>query len=207
MWASNMFGVTVITGMAVGDRPHGFTIGSFTSVSLDPPLVGFLPQTDSETWALMADAGSFCVNVLSDKQSDLCWKFAKSGTEAARFDGVEWHAAPSGAPVLERAVAWIDCQDRQHSVFSYRRRSGDDELVIILTATPTPRSHYRIGAPRAGRWKILLNSDAWEFAGSQWEVLPHAETEAVAWHGFPDSFVLQLPPLGCLILARESSNG
>jgi 5-formyltetrahydrofolate cyclo-ligase len=48
--------VTVITGMAEGDRPHGFTIGSFTSVSLDPPLVGFLPQTDSETWALMADA-------------------------------------------------------------------------------------------------------------------------------------------------------
>jgi 3-hydroxy-9,10-secoandrosta-1,3,5(10)-triene-9,17-dione monooxygenase reductase component len=103
-------GVTVVTGMAAGDRPHGFTIGSFTSVSLDPPLVGFLPQTDSETWMLMADAGSFCVNVLSDKQSDLCWKFAKSGTEAARFDGVEWHAAPSGAPVLERAVAWIDCQ-------------------------------------------------------------------------------------------------
>jgi len=102
-------GVTVITGMADGDRPHGFTIGSFTSVSLDPPMVGFLPQTDSETWALMADAGSFCVNVLSDQQSDLCWKFAKSGTEAARFDGVEWHAAPSGAPVLERAVAWIDC--------------------------------------------------------------------------------------------------
>jgi len=102
-------GVTVITGMADGDRPHGFTIGSFTSVSLDPPLVGFLPQTDSETWALMADAGSFCVNVLSNQQSDLCWKFAKSGTEVTRFDGVEWHAAPSGAPVLERAVAWIDC--------------------------------------------------------------------------------------------------
>ncbi len=103
-------GVTVITGMAEGDRPHGFTIGSFTSVSLDPPLVGFLPQIDSETWALMADAGSFCVNVLSDRQSDLCWKFAKSGTETTRFEGVEWHAAPSGAPVLERAVAWIDCE-------------------------------------------------------------------------------------------------
>ena len=106
-------GVTVITGMAEDDRPHGFTIGSFTSVSLDPPMVGFLPQTDSETWALMADAGSFCVNVLSDKQSDLCWKFAKSGTEASRFEGVEWHPAPSGAPVLERAVAWIDCRVEQ----------------------------------------------------------------------------------------------
>ncbi len=106
-------GVTVVTGKAADGRPHGFTIGSFTSVSLDPPLVGFLPQTDSETWALMEDAGSFCVNVLSDKQSDLCWKFAKSGTESTRFDGVEWHEAPSGAPVLARAVAWIDCQVEQ----------------------------------------------------------------------------------------------
>ena len=41
-------------------------------------------------------SGSFCVNVLSDQQSDLCWKFAKSGTDDTRFDGVEWHAAPSG---------------------------------------------------------------------------------------------------------------
>ena len=55
-------GVTVITGMAEGDRPHGFTIGSFTSVSLDPPLVGFLPQVDSETWALMARCDHFVAN-------------------------------------------------------------------------------------------------------------------------------------------------
>jgi flavin reductase (DIM6/NTAB) family NADH-FMN oxidoreductase RutF len=101
-------GVTIVSGLADG-KPVGFTIGSFTSVSLDPPLVGFLPQRDSDTWAMMADHGSFCVNVLGDSQTDLCWKFAKSGTEATRFDGVAWHAAPSGAPVIERAVAWIDC--------------------------------------------------------------------------------------------------
>ena len=101
-------GVTVVTAMAE-DRPHGFTIGSFTSVSLDPPLVGFLPQVGSETWTEMEGTRSFCVNVLSDQQSDLCWKFAKSGTEASRFDSVNWHPAPTGSPVLDRAVAWIDC--------------------------------------------------------------------------------------------------
>lgn len=101
-------GVTIVTGMQA-DQPMGFTIGSFTSVSLDPPLVGFLPQTDSTTWHSMEASGSFCVNVLSDKQSDLCWKFAKSGTEDTRFEGVRWHAAPSGSPVIDRAVAWIDC--------------------------------------------------------------------------------------------------
>lgn len=102
-------GVTVITGISEDDRPNGFTIGSFTSVSLDPPLVGFLPQTDSETWESISDAGSFCVNVLSSAQSDLCWKFAKSGNEASRFDGVTWKPSPSGAPILDGVVAWIDC--------------------------------------------------------------------------------------------------
>jgi len=104
-------GVTVVTGVAggAGEHPVGFTIGSFTSVSLDPPLVGFLPQVNSETWAQMAPAGRFCVNVLSRDQADLCWKFAKSAHDINRFTDVEWHMSPGGAPILERAVAWIDC--------------------------------------------------------------------------------------------------
>jgi len=106
-------GVTIVSGMDADGKPHGFTIGSFTSVSLDPPMVGFLPQIGSTTWEAMAASGSFCVNVLSDAQSDLCWKFAKSGTDDTRFDGVDWHAAPSGSPILDRAVAWIDCSVEQ----------------------------------------------------------------------------------------------
>jgi 3-hydroxy-9,10-secoandrosta-1,3,5(10)-triene-9,17-dione monooxygenase reductase component len=102
-------GVTIVTGLH-GDEPVGFTIGSFTSVSLDPPLVGFLPMTDSDTWAAMAPAGRFCVNVLSRAQSDLCWKFAKTGNEAERFDDVAWRPGVTGAPIIERAVAWIDCE-------------------------------------------------------------------------------------------------
>ncbi|MEM8748038.1 MAG: flavin reductase family protein [Actinomycetota bacterium] len=102
-------GVTIVAGLDGDGAPAGFTIGSFTSVSLDPPMVGFLPQIGSQTWSDMASSGSFCVNVLSQDQSDLCWKFAKSGTEATRFEGVDWHAAPSGSPILDRSVAWIDC--------------------------------------------------------------------------------------------------
>jgi len=101
-------GVTIVTGHSPSG-PTGFTIGSFTSVSLDPPLVGFLPQTDSVTWEMIAPSGRFCVNVLSAEQDDLCWKFAKTGTETTRFDGVAWHESPSGSPILNRAVAWIDC--------------------------------------------------------------------------------------------------
>jgi 3-hydroxy-9,10-secoandrosta-1,3,5(10)-triene-9,17-dione monooxygenase reductase component len=105
-------GVTIVSGLHDG-RPVGFTIGSFTSVSLDPPMVGFLPQTDSDTWAAMAQGATFCVNVLSRDQADLCWKFAKSGDESARFDGVKWHPAPTGSPIIDRAVAWIDCTVEQ----------------------------------------------------------------------------------------------
>lgn len=102
-------GVTIITGTE-GAAPVGFTIGSFTSVSLDPPMVGFLPQTNSATWAAMAPAGRFCVNVLSRDQADLCWKFAKSDHDSSRFDGVAWRPGPTGSPIIERAVAWIDCE-------------------------------------------------------------------------------------------------
>lgn len=101
-------GVTIVSGMDE-DRPVGFTIGSFTSVSLDPPLVGFLPMAGSATWESIARSGSFCVNVLSRDQADLCWKFAKSDNESDRFDDVAWHPASTGSPIINRAVAWIDC--------------------------------------------------------------------------------------------------
>jgi flavin reductase (DIM6/NTAB) family NADH-FMN oxidoreductase RutF len=72
----------------------------------------------------MDKAGSFCVNVLSDKQSDLCWRFAKAGTEDTRFEGVRWHPAPSGSPIIDRAVAWIDCEvEEVHTM-------GDHHFVL-----------------------------------------------------------------------------
>jgi len=129
-------GVTVVTALASDGQPHGFTIGSFTSVSLEPPLVGFLPQINSETWALMADSGNFCVNVLSDQQSDLCWKFAKGDPEARRFDGVDWHSAPSGAPALDRAIAWIDCR------IEHVYEMGDHYFVLgAVTALDADANH------------------------------------------------------------------
>lgn len=109
-------GVTVVTAIdPLDDRnqPVGFTIGSFTSVSLDPPLVGFLPQTDSDTWVAIERSGRFVVNELNCLQGELCWRFATSGNEDVRFDGVGWHPAPSGAPILDSAVAWIDCEIEQ----------------------------------------------------------------------------------------------
>jgi flavin reductase (DIM6/NTAB) family NADH-FMN oxidoreductase RutF len=99
-------GVTVVTGYHAG-KAHGLTIGSFTSVSLDPPLVGFFPGKSSESWPSIEPSGAFCVNVLSTKQTELCWRFAREGDD--RFDGLVWRPASSGSPVIQGVVAWIDC--------------------------------------------------------------------------------------------------
>jgi 3-hydroxy-9,10-secoandrosta-1,3,5(10)-triene-9,17-dione monooxygenase reductase component len=116
-------GVTVVTGLH-GEQPAGFTIGSFTSVSLEPPLVGFLPQINSDTWQAMAPAGRFCVNVLRQEQAALCWRFAKSGVDDDRFDDLAWTRAPTGCPVLPGVLAWIDCEiDQQYEV-------GDHYFVV-----------------------------------------------------------------------------
>ena len=101
-------GVTIITGAESG-RPIGFTIGSFASVSIDPPLVGFLPMVDSDRWAEIATTGAFCVNVLGVDHGELCWQFAKSSIEHP-FEGVDWTPAPvTGSPIIDGAIAWIDC--------------------------------------------------------------------------------------------------
>src|SRR4051812_6550519 len=99
-------GVTVITAETHG-TPVGFTIGSFTSVSLDPPLVGFLPGKASMTWPDIEKAGRFCVNVLAADQGELCWRFARETD--GKFDDLRWRPSPHGSPIIEGAVAWIDC--------------------------------------------------------------------------------------------------
>jgi len=97
--------------------------------------------------------------------------------------------------------AWIDCSDRDQSVVSYRRRSGDDELVVVVNATPEPRVDYRIGAPHPGLWVEKLSSDAREFGGSGFETLASVIAEPIPCHGHPQSLCLRLPPLSCLVLA------
>jgi flavin reductase (DIM6/NTAB) family NADH-FMN oxidoreductase RutF len=100
-------GVTVVS--ALGPQgPVGLSIGSFTSVSLDPPLIGFLPALASRSWPSIRDAGSFAVSVLGAAQEPVARLFAAPHDD--RFGGVAWKPAPvSGAPVLEGSAAWLDC--------------------------------------------------------------------------------------------------
>lgn len=119
-------GVTVVTGLDSSGAPHGITIGSFVSVSLDPPLVGFLPGKNSRSWPSIASSGAFCVNILGAGQDELCWRFAKEPAEgeSSKFAGLEWKSAPSDSPILPGAIGWIDCRvDVVHDV-------GDHVFVV-----------------------------------------------------------------------------
>ncbi|MGW0003656.1 flavin reductase family protein [Nocardia grenadensis] len=100
-------GVAVITAIDADGQPVGMVVGSFTSVSLDPPIVAYLPTRESYTYARLRTSGHFCVNVLAADQRDLCARFAARGAD--KFAGVGWSPAPSGSPILDGAVTWIDC--------------------------------------------------------------------------------------------------
>jgi 3-hydroxy-9,10-secoandrosta-1,3,5(10)-triene-9,17-dione monooxygenase reductase component len=137
-------GVTIVTSICDG-RPIGFTVGTFTSISLDPPLVGFFAMTESDTWKAMKPTRAFCVNVLRNNQAELCWRFAKQGNEDSRFDGLAWTPSPTtGSPLLEGVAAWIDCTVER------TLRLGDHDLVVGAvvaldhhTDTPVPLIFYR----------------------------------------------------------------
>jgi 1,4-alpha-glucan branching enzyme len=100
---------------------------------------------------------------------------------------------------------WIDTQDRDQSVLSFLRRGSDEREAVlgVFNFTPVPRAGYRVGAPRAGGWRVLANSDDTEFGGSGAGTRGSAETEPAPYHGRLDSLVLSLPPLGALWLAPE----
>ncbi|MFE1910592.1 flavin reductase family protein [Streptomyces anandii] len=118
-------GVTVVTAPAAAGEPSpaGFACQSFTSLSLDPPLVAFMVGRTSSTWPRIARAGVFCVNVLGARQDALCRAFAVSGAD--KFAGVAHDPSPvSGSPRLAGALAWIDCT--VHAV-----HTGGDHLIVV----------------------------------------------------------------------------
>jgi 3-hydroxy-9,10-secoandrosta-1,3,5(10)-triene-9,17-dione monooxygenase reductase component len=114
-------GVTVVTG-TTPEGPVGFTCQSFSSLSLDPPLVLVLPGRSSSSWPRIEATGRFCVNVLAADQQELSVTFARSGGD--KFGGVDWAPSGLGSPVLAGATAWIDCS-------LYAVHDGGDHLIVV----------------------------------------------------------------------------
>ena len=114
--------VVVVTAIDEG-QPVGMAVGTFTSVSLDPPMVGFLPAISSTSFPRVRQAEAFCANVLTTEQLPLCRTFATSGAD--KFAGVSWHPAPvTGSPILDGSAAWLDCR------ITAVHEAGDHFVVI-----------------------------------------------------------------------------
>lgn len=115
-------GVCVISASPPDQPQVGMVVGSFTSVSLDPPLVAFLPDRSSTTWPKIQAAGRFCVNILGAEQEKLCRHFASKAPD--KFEGVPHRLSALGAPILDESVAWIDCEIESVS------EAGDHYIVV-----------------------------------------------------------------------------
>ena len=114
-------GVTVVTAVHDGG-PVGMAIGSFASLSLEPPQVLFCAGNHSSTRPKVREAGSFCVNILADDQEDVCRTFA--GKPGDKFAGMGWRHSGNGSPLLEGVLAYIDCT--VEAVVP----SGDHDIVV-----------------------------------------------------------------------------
>jgi flavin reductase (DIM6/NTAB) family NADH-FMN oxidoreductase RutF len=115
-------GVTALAALVDGE-PVGMAANSFTSVSLDPPLVSVCVATTSTTWPVLRRATRIGVSVLSHEQESASRNLAKRGID--RFADVSWHTTDDGAILLDGATAWFDCSVEREI------RAGDHEIVLL----------------------------------------------------------------------------
>lgn len=100
-------GVVAITGLADDGNELGLIVGTFHSLSMNPPVVTFSVASTSQTWPLIRRRKVFTANVLSSTQTEVCRSLAKKGP--GKFENVDRHPGPVGTPRLADAIAWIDC--------------------------------------------------------------------------------------------------
>ena len=94
---------------------------------------------------------------------------------------------------------WLELNDSENSVLSFIRKGTEESLVCVLNLTPIPRNDYRIGAPEAGEYELIFNSDQKQYWGSDYDLPAKVKTQAIAWHGRENSLSLEIPPLGAIV--------
>ena len=116
-------GVVAITGIDPRTgQPTGLAANSFTSVSLDPPLIAFCVAATSTSWPRVRSAAHYVVNILAENQESVCRQLAARGAE--KFRGIEWDPSPAGAPVLSDCLAWIEVEPEAEYP------AGDHTIVV-----------------------------------------------------------------------------
>jgi flavin reductase (DIM6/NTAB) family NADH-FMN oxidoreductase RutF len=116
-------GVVAITAIEhETGTPTGLAANSFTSVSLDPPLVAFCVAHTSGTWPKLRKSERICVNVLAEPQQQVCLQLAAKGAD--KFADLGWTMSPSGLPVIDGALAWLECSVEAEHV------AGDHDIIV-----------------------------------------------------------------------------
>ena len=139
-------GVTVVTA-AHDEHLYGMTVSSFASLSLKPPLVLICVENLLATHTAISESGQFAVNILEKRQEHLSRRFATRDND--KFVGVAWHSSRFGLPVLEGALAVIECQLRQtfpagdHTIFV-------GEVLDAEIGQGSPLLYYRRGYHELG---------------------------------------------------------
>lgn len=132
-------GITIASVLDASGSPHGLTVNSFTSVSLDPPLILICLGHAVACIDAFRESRHFGLNVLSERQQELSDRFARKGQD--RFDGLEWYRGESGVPLLPDVLATIECRVQQritsgdHDIFvgeMLRMRTGEGEPLIYF---------------------------------------------------------------------------
>ena len=116
-------GVCIVAALDRTGKPQGLVVGTFSSVSMEPPLVSFMPMRSSRSYSAIADADRFRVSVLGARHEELCRSFASAPPES-RFEVGRWLIGDDGVPYLEDAVAWFDCR-RTRTI-----EAGDHDIVL-----------------------------------------------------------------------------
>lgn len=137
-----MTGVTVVTAHDENAAPLGFTANSFTSVSIDPPLVLVCLANSSQNYDALVAAPGFAVNILAETQIAVSNTFARKVDD--RFASVAWRKGPNGAPILNGVSAWFDCR-------MFKTVDAGDHVILIgevmaFDQTATPGLGYSRGA-------------------------------------------------------------
>jgi flavin reductase (DIM6/NTAB) family NADH-FMN oxidoreductase RutF/pimeloyl-ACP methyl ester carboxylesterase len=137
-----MTGVTVVTSHDSDGHPIGFTANSFSSVSLEPPLVLVCMANSSRNYDALTQARGFAVNVLAADQKEVSNTFARPVED--RFATVDWHPGPNGAPILAGVSAWFDCR-------MFKTVEAGDHVILIgevkgFEAATAPGLGYARGA-------------------------------------------------------------
>jgi flavin reductase (DIM6/NTAB) family NADH-FMN oxidoreductase RutF len=130
-------GVTLVTSCHQG-TVHGMTVSSFTSVSLAPPMVLVSLERSARTHQMVADSGHFAVAMLAADQQDLSDRFAgRIADELDRFEGVAFERAPSGCPIPEGCLSYLDCTVvATHDAGTHTVFIGEVDVANVLREAP-----------------------------------------------------------------------